>query len=349
MNNPIEKEFPEVVTLTVTSQCNLRCRMCAQWSEEGYMLKKTTDSYSGTLLPFDRFLKVVDEVHKYGASLIIRGGEPLLYPRFVELLTYIKSKKIRLTIETNGVLLKKYAEQLVNLKVDNLNISLDGPEKIHDFVRGANGTFSTIRQGLQEIEKYEKRYHYKIHCGITYTISGYNYLGLSAMPDVARSLRLNNICIIPYCFIPEKQGLAYEKLMKEELSCAAYSWKGFHHEESGVDIDLFLAQLKEFKSKLEDVSSYPYMALTDSEYRQWFTESDTIVYQTGCNNINGLLDVQPDGDVNFCIDFPDYSIGNAAENSLHNIWNSERARKFRSIRMKKEMPVCYRCASRYLV
>ncbi len=43
MNNPVEREFPQIVTLTVTNQCNLRCRMCAQWSEEGYMLDKTGD------------------------------------------------------------------------------------------------------------------------------------------------------------------------------------------------------------------------------------------------------------------------------------------------------------------
>jgi radical SAM protein with 4Fe4S-binding SPASM domain len=313
------------------------------------MLKKTTDSYSGALLPFDKFLKVVDEVHNHGASLIIRGGEPLLYPGIVELATYIKSKKIHLSIETNGVFLKKYAEQLVNLKVDNLTISLDGPEDIHDYVRGVNGTFDKIREGLREIQKYEEMAGYQIHRGITYTISRYNYRGLSAMPDVMRSLGLNSICIIPYCFIPERQGLAYEKLMREKFSCNAYSWRGFHHEESGVDSNLFLAQLKEFKMKLGDLQSYPYMALTDDEYREWYTRSDTQVHQAGCNNINSLLDVQPDGNVNFCIDFPDYSIGNVGENTLHQIWNSERARKFRNMRMKMEMPICYRCASRYLV
>jgi MoaA/NifB/PqqE/SkfB family radical SAM enzyme len=57
-------DFPKVVSLTVTNRCNLRCRMCAQWSEEGYMLKrKPNDSYSGTVVPFDSLLKIVDEVH----------------------------------------------------------------------------------------------------------------------------------------------------------------------------------------------------------------------------------------------------------------------------------------------
>jgi sulfatase maturation enzyme AslB (radical SAM superfamily) len=254
-----------------------------------------------------------------------------------------------LSIETNGVLLKKYAESLVRFKVDNLTLSLDGPEDIHDHVRGVKGTFARIGEGLQEIERYEDRYGYKIHRGITCTLSGYNYRGLGAMPAVMRSLSLNHICLVPYCFIPERQGLAYERLMREEFSCEAYSWRGFHHEESGVDIDLFLAQLQEFKSNLGEIKSYPYMALSDEEYREWYTRSDTTVHQAECNNIQGLLDVQPDGHVNFCIDFPDYAIGNVAESTLYEIWHSDRARKFRNLRAQGEMPVCYRCASKYLV
>jgi MoaA/NifB/PqqE/SkfB family radical SAM enzyme len=90
-------DFPKVVSLTVTNRCNLRCRMCAQWSEEGYMQKRQpNDSYSGTLVPFDSLLKVVDEVHEYGVPLIIRGGEPLLYPRIPDLLAHIKSKGMSL-------------------------------------------------------------------------------------------------------------------------------------------------------------------------------------------------------------------------------------------------------------
>ncbi len=78
------------------------------------------------------------------------------------------------------------------------------------------------------------------------------------MPDVARSLGVNVICIVLYYYFPEKQGLAYEKLMRDELARQAYSWRGFHHEESGVEADLFLAQLEEYKSKLGELLSYPY-------------------------------------------------------------------------------------------
>ena len=337
------------MSLTVTNRCNLRCKMCAQWSEEGYMQERTlNDSHSGTVVPFDKLLKVVDEAHEHGSFVLIRGGEPLLFPRIMDLLAYIKSKGMPVSLETNGVLLKKYAESLVQLKLDNLSISVDGPEEIHDHVRGVKGTFAKLRESLQELEKQEKRHGYKIRRGITCTLSEHNYRRLGAMPDVARSLGFDTICIVPYYFIPERQGLAYEKLMREQFSCDAYSWRGFHHENSGVDVDLFLKQLEEFKSKLGEVQSYPYMAFTDDEYREWYSRSDTTVRQAKCNNIWGLLDVQPDGNVNFCVDFPDYAIGNVAESTLHQIWHSDRAQRFREMRAEMEMPVCHRCGAKYM-
>jgi MoaA/NifB/PqqE/SkfB family radical SAM enzyme len=345
----IEKEFPKIVTLTVTNSCNLRCKMCAQWSGEGYMLQQNKNSFDAATIPLDRLLKVVDEIKEYGAFLIIRGGEPLLYPHIRHLLEYIKLKKVPLSLETNGVFLNKYAELLVKIKIDNLTVSLDGPENIHDYVRGVDGTFVKIRDGIEEITKYEKSYGYKIHRGLACTISGYNYLGLSAMPDVMRSLGFDNICIIPYTFISQEQGLAYEKLMREQFACKAFSWRGFHHEESGVDIEQFLTQLGQFKSNLKSLELYPYMSFTNDEYREWYAKSNTTVHQTECNNINGLVDVQPDGNVNFCIDFPDYAIGNVLKSTLYKIWHSERARKFRETRSKGEMPICYRCSSKYLV
>lgn len=343
------RDFPNIVSLTITNKCNLRCRMCAQWSEEGYMREKKSDaSYSGDVVPFESILKVVDEIHEHGAYLLIRGGEPLMYPHIIDLLTYIKSKNQPLSFETNGVLLKKYAETFVKLKIDHLSISLDGPEEIHDHVRGVKGTFAKLRESLEELEKYENQYGYKINRGITCTLSADNYKALGSMPDAARSLGFNNICIVPYYFIPEKQGLAYEKLMQEQFSCKAYSWRGFHHEQSGVDVDLFLEQLKIFKENLGELQSYPYMAFTDDEYREWYTKSDTTVRQANCQNIWGLLDVQPDGNVNFCVDFPDYAIGNITENTLYEIWHSDRAKKFRELRTKMEMPVCYRCGAKYM-
>jgi MoaA/NifB/PqqE/SkfB family radical SAM enzyme len=342
-------DFPRMVSLTITNNCNLRCQMCAQWSTEGYIRNaEHRTSRSGRMASFDALLKTVDEIAYFGSIMLIRGGEALLYPGLLDLIAYAKDRGIVLLLESNGVLLRNFAEALVKLRLDWLGISVDGPREIHDLVRGVKGTFESMREGLEELTRQEERYGHAVHRSITCTLSADNYLKLGEMPAVARSLGFKNITIVPYYYFPDSVGLAYEDLMREKFACEAYSWRGFHHEASGVDPDLFLEQLHAFKARLGDLTSDPYMELTDEEYRTWYASSDKTVKRSDCSNIWGLLDVQPDGNVNFCVDFPDYVIGNIEQNSLYDLWHSERAKKFREPRVGAEMPVCYRCGAKYM-
>lgn len=65
--------FPEMVSLTLTNACNLRCRMCGQWSETGYMHQKK-ECLKQELQVSD-WIKVVDELYEHQiGSVLLRGG-----------------------------------------------------------------------------------------------------------------------------------------------------------------------------------------------------------------------------------------------------------------------------------
>ena len=56
-------------------------------------------------------------------------------------------------------------------------------------------------------------------------------------------------------------------------------------------------------------------------------------------------ELMPNGDVALCRDYPDYKIGNITQDSILNIFNSEKAKKFRQV-LKEEgglFPICARC------
>jgi radical SAM protein with 4Fe4S-binding SPASM domain len=58
-----------------------------------------------------------------------------------------------------------------------------------------------------------------------------------------------------------------------------------------------------------------------------------------------IAEVMPNGDVAPCRDYPDYVVGNICEDSIVNIFNNERYRKFRTA-LKEEgglFPICARC------
>ena len=340
-------DFPKSISLTITNHCNLRCKMCGQWSEEGYInLNKDILKNEMTLADWKR---VIDEVaeHQIG-SVLLRGGEVFLYPSIIELLDYIHGKGMFISIDTNGTMLKDFAADIVRIGNIHMTISVDGPEAIHDSVRGVPGCFQRIKEGLDALNQLDPPNNAKISRSICFTISRYSVSGLGVMPDVARSLSIGSIVIVPYYYFPQKVGEAYQQELRKHLGCPAYSWQGFHHEDSGIDFTVFQEQHRAYQDTLNEIYSYPYMPLSEDQYKIWFSDALTPVESTTCNNIERLIDIQPSGEANFCVDFPDYSFGNVKEATIEELWKSEKAARFRDYRREKPLAVCHRCGAKHM-
>ena len=58
--------------------------------------------------------------------------------------------------------------------------------------------------------------------------------------------------------------------------------------------------------------------------------------------------VEPDGEVTFCGDFPDYFIGNVRKSSFREIWTGEKASRFRQKLAREPLPICARCCGSYV-
>jgi MoaA/NifB/PqqE/SkfB family radical SAM enzyme len=340
-------EFPQSISLTITNACNLQCQMCGQWSREGYM--RSRRNLLQEELGLADWKRVVDELAAHEIrSLVLRGGEVFLYPEIIPLLEYIHGKGIFISIDTNGTQLERFAGDIARIGNIHLTVSVDGPEPIHDSVRGLQGCFERIRRGLARLKEEEQRSGITESKSITFTISPYSYRGLGKMPEVAKSLGIKSICIVPYYYVPQAMGVKYEKELRENFSSEAFSWRGFHHEESGIDPDVFLTQLRTYRSTLGGIEDYPYMRMSEEEYRTWFGDAQTPVGSTACANVEKLIDIQPSGAANFCVDFPDYTFGNIRESTIADLWNSPRAEKFRQYRRKQPLAVCYRCGAKYM-
>jgi MoaA/NifB/PqqE/SkfB family radical SAM enzyme len=338
--------FPQSISLTITNHCNLRCRMCGQWSEEGYIRCNTASLKNEMSLA--EWKHVVDQLASHGSPmLLLRGGEVFMFPGIMDLIEYIHSRDMFISIDTNGTLLDRFAEDIVRIGNIHLTISVDGPEPVHDAVRGVAGTFQRIREGVARLAEAEGRSANKISRSICFTISRYNYHCLGLMPDVARDLGLKSIAIVPYYYFPASVGHRYEEEL-HSLGCKAFSWVGFHHETSGVDLEVFKQQYRQYLASLGDIFNYPYMPLAEAQYLTWFTDTQTPVGHLHCRNVERLIDIQPDGTANFCVDFIDYSFGNVREAGIEELWNGEKAEKFRRFRRANPLAVCHRCGAKYM-
>jgi len=82
------------------------------------------------------------------------GGEPFLRKDFFKILDSIKNlgfKKI--TVATNGLLLRKDFDKVNESCITDLGVSIDGLRATNDIIRGINGYFDLVIEGISKIKK----------------------------------------------------------------------------------------------------------------------------------------------------------------------------------------------------
>ncbi|MCA1916240.1 radical SAM protein [Methanospirillum hungatei] len=136
--------------LYLTSGCNLRCKHC--WIDPSYA---SDNQVHGAYIPLNLLKKAVQEAKELGlCGAKLTGGEPMLHPQFQDVVSYLHSEGLRLSMETNGTLITPELAQFMKEgdKVDFITISLDSPvPDIHDQFRGKKGAFQKALDGLDAL------------------------------------------------------------------------------------------------------------------------------------------------------------------------------------------------------
>lgn len=100
----IDYEFPRHIFIETTANCNLSCEYCPR--------EKRNEN-----MDFNLFTDIIDECSNYGprSFSLHLFGEPLLYPRILDAIGYIKQKNKRHTVllTTNGTMLNKFAKAIL--------------------------------------------------------------------------------------------------------------------------------------------------------------------------------------------------------------------------------------------
>lgn len=110
----------EYMRISITDRCNLRCKYCMPHGIETVPMKD--------ILTYEEILQITKIAAGLGIKYIkITGGEPLVRKGCADLIHQIKNIKgiEKVTITTNGVLLKHYMKDLIDAGIDGINISID--------------------------------------------------------------------------------------------------------------------------------------------------------------------------------------------------------------------------------
>lgn len=133
-----------------TYACNFACSYCYQEGYEQSPEVRQTDV-------IDAFFTYVErEFAGRRKYITVFGGEPLLPGSAAEgniayLVEQAKQRNLQLAFVTNGHTLKHYVPHLQHGLIREIQVTLDGPDHVHDkrrMLKGGQGTFSQIVEGV---------------------------------------------------------------------------------------------------------------------------------------------------------------------------------------------------------
>jgi radical SAM protein with 4Fe4S-binding SPASM domain len=180
-----------IVVWNITRTCNLRCVHC--YSDSNAM------QYPGEL-DWPQMEKVVDDLAAYQIpSLLLSGGEPLVHPRFFDLVGKASAAGLKLTISTNGTLITP--EKAALLKAANVayvGISLDGIGKIHDEFRRKEGAFDGAVRGFKNCHGVGQK------TGLRLTLTRHNVENIGQILDFIEDHEIQRVCF--YHLVPAGRG-----------------------------------------------------------------------------------------------------------------------------------------------
>jgi MoaA/NifB/PqqE/SkfB family radical SAM enzyme len=112
--------LPRFVQIEPVGQCNLRCRMCpVQFRPDG-------QSGPPAFMGFDTFRSLLDQFDGV-TELHLQGlGEPLMHPRFFDMVAHASARGIKVSTNTNmTVMTDEHARRCIDSGLDTLHVSID--------------------------------------------------------------------------------------------------------------------------------------------------------------------------------------------------------------------------------
>ena len=152
------KRLPWNIILFVTSNCNSRCRTCFYW--------KNIDNPNR---PKDLSLEEIEKISKNLGKvywLYLSGGEPFLRNDLSEIISiFVKNNKTKnVAIPTNCILTETIIKETRRILKNNpeinltIQLSLDGREEIHEYIRGVKGLFQKVLILEKQLSKLKQEF-----------------------------------------------------------------------------------------------------------------------------------------------------------------------------------------------
>jgi len=322
---------PVCLYLEVTNRCNLLCTTCPRTYEE---LEPPAD------MSWALFTRIVDQVPGLTRAVLHGVGEPMLVRHLPKMVRYLKERGVYVLFNTNGTVLnEKNGRALIEAGLDELRVSFDASNaKSYIKVRGKD-YFNRILKNVKAFRALQEREgHAKPRVSAWLTGMKETIEELPAFVRVAAETGVREVYLQRLVFFDQDQiGLArpdqalFESMEKDEAH--------YLKEAEAVAKSLGLT------FNASGAASEPGMSLKKSGDSPWSLcrRPWTVMYFTA----NGRA-------LPCCIapfsqhGYENYTLGDATQESLREIWNGARYQDFRTALLSDQPPqACAGCGLRW--
>ena len=323
---------PVCLYLEVTNRCNLLCTTCPRTYEE---LEPPAD------MSWDLFASIVDQVPDLARAVLHGVGEPMLVANLPRMVGYLKDRGAYVLFNTNGTILsERNGRALIDAGLDELRVSLDASNReSFKAIRGRDYFGRIIRNVRAFRELQEREGHTRPKVSVWLTGLKETVEQLPAFVKVAAEIGVKEVYLQRLVFFAElaigkarpDQAL-FERLTQEE---AAYLKQAEDLARSlGVTFSASGAATEPGLSLRGSGDGSPWSLCR----RPW-----SLMYFTA----NGRA-------LPCCIapfsqrGYENYTLGDATQQSLREIWSGEAYRDFRRGLMSDRPPdACANCGLRW--
>ncbi len=310
----LKKHSPLSCGIYVTNICNMRCEMCNIWRNPKL-----------NALPMKDYKNIIDDLRDLGCYYVsLAGGEPLILRDIIDRLGYAKQRITYVHLVSNGYLLKKeMAEALASTKMNEVSISIDGLQELHDSMRGVEGTFEHALAAVDNLRTYAP----KIEIVINSIISPKNISDLYKVAAMVEKWGLM------HKFQPVNKHPVFDG-QKDISNSYQPDTKEFNEIKKFTDFIMKKPNVANSRYFLSEIPNY----FADKTNKGIFTDKCIYGYHH--------CEIKEDGDVYPCLTGMDWKNGFKLDNGLKNvIYTDEYKNKLKELETcelcQQNMYICY--------
>jgi radical SAM protein with 4Fe4S-binding SPASM domain len=264
---------------------------------------------------------------------------------------YMIDKGMFFSVNTNGTFIEDYAEQIVRDKWSAIFVSLDAFRDVNDAMRG-KGSYDKVVRGFAALNREKKRQksNYPI-LGIVTVVTNMNYEYLEEFVEASKEFNLDVHMFNLGTYTNDTIIQRHKKVMKEKLDtdivCLESYNTGYNKNIDGQKLYGILQKIhgSDFGNPPLKSLRITVPALNPERINTYYSDLETPV-RNRCIVPWCQANINYNGDVHFCADYPDYVLGNIKTQSFKEILNGDRANRFRKAINESEngmFPGCLRC------